>query len=83
MLLNSAAGDDSWEFLGQQGDQTSQPYKKSTLNIHWKEWMNAEVETPILSSPDINSWLTGKDLDAGRDWRQKQKEAATEDEMVR
>ena len=24
MLLNCGAGEDSWEFLGQQGDQTSQ-----------------------------------------------------------
>ena len=24
MLLNSGAGEDSWESLGQQGDQTSQ-----------------------------------------------------------
>ena len=28
-----------------------------------------------------NSWLTGKDPDAGKDWRQKEKRA-TEDEMV-
>ena len=24
--------------LGQQGDQTSQPWRKSTVNIHWKDW---------------------------------------------
>ena len=24
--------------LGQQGDQTSQSWRKSTLNIHWKDW---------------------------------------------
>ena len=29
---------DSWESLGQQGDQTSQSYRKSILNIHWKDW---------------------------------------------
>ena len=27
-----------WESLGQQGDQTSQSLRKSTLNIHWKDW---------------------------------------------
>ena len=27
----------SWESLGLQ-DQTSQHYRKSTLNIHWKDW---------------------------------------------
>ena len=30
---------------------------------------------------DVNSQHTGKDLDAGKDWRQEEKEA-TEDEMV-
>ena len=32
--------------------------------------------------PQVKSWLTGKDPDAGKDWRQKEKGAA-EDEMVR
>ena len=27
-----------WEFLGLQGDQTSQSQRKSVLNIHWKDW---------------------------------------------
>ena len=27
-----------WESLGQQGDQTNQSWRKSTLNIHWKDW---------------------------------------------
>ena len=38
MLSNCDTGEDSWESLGQQGDQTNQSYKKSTLNIHWKDW---------------------------------------------
>ena len=32
------AGEDSWESLGHQGDQTSQSWRKLTLNIHWKDW---------------------------------------------
>ena len=43
---------------------------------------DAEVEAPILWSPDVKSWLTGKDSDAGKDSGQKEKEA-TENEMVR
>ena len=35
----------------------------------------------ILWQPDANSQLTGKDPDAGKDWRQEEKEL-TEDEMV-
>ena len=42
---------------------------------------DAEAETPILWPPDVNNWLIGKDPDAGKDWRQKEK-GTTEDEMV-
>ena len=38
MISKCGAGKDSWESLGQQGDQTSQSWRKSTLNIHWKDW---------------------------------------------
>ena len=38
MLSNCGAGEDSWESLGQQGDQaSSQSERKSVLNIHWKD----------------------------------------------
>ena len=36
--LHCGAGEDSWESLGQQGHQTSQSWRRSTLNIHWKDW---------------------------------------------
>ena len=42
---------------------------------------DAEAEAPILWPPDAKSWLIGKDPDAGKDWRQKEKRAV-EDEMV-
>ena len=42
---------------------------------------DAEAKAPILWPPDVKSWLTGKDPDAGKDWRQKEK-GTTEDEMV-
>ena len=42
---------------------------------------DAEAETPMLWLPRGKSWLTGKDPDAGRDWRQEEK-GMTEDEMV-
>ena len=31
-------GEDSWEFLGLQGDQTSRFQRKSILSVHWKDW---------------------------------------------
>ena len=42
---------------------------------------DAEAEAPILWPPDAKSWLTGRDPDAGKDWRQKEK-GVTEDAMV-
>ena len=46
-------------------DQTSQSQRRSTLNIHWRT--NAKAEVPILWPPDVKSWLTRKDSDAGKD----------------
>ena len=64
-------------FPGLQGDQTSQSYRKSTLNIHW----STDAEAPIIWPPDVKSQLIGKDPDAGEDWRQEEK-GKTENEMV-
>ena len=41
-----------------------------------------EVEAQILWLPDEKSWLIGKDPDARKVWRQKEKRVA-EDEMIR
>ena len=51
-----------------------------------QSWMfigraDVEAETPIFWPPDAQSWLIGKDPDAGKDWWQKEKGAA-EGEMV-
>ena len=45
------------------------------------ERTDVEAETPILWPPDVKSWLIWKDLDAGKDWSQEEKET-TEDEIV-
>ena len=79
MLSNCGAGEDSWESLGLQGDQTSQSKRKSILNIHWKDYAKAEAQ--MLWPPDVKNWLIGKDSDARKDWGQKEKRAA-EDEMA-
>ena len=79
MLSDCDAGQDSWESLGQQGDQTSHP----TGNQLWIfiGGTDAEAEAPTLWPLDAKSRLIRKDSDAGKDWRQKVKEM-TEDEMV-
>ena len=62
---------------------------KETQPVHPKgdpSWVfirrtDAEAETPILWPPDAKNWLIGKNPDAGKDWRWKEK-GMTEDEMV-
>ena len=43
--------------------------------------IDAEAETLIIWPPDMKNWLIWKYPDAGKYWRQKEKEM-TEDEMV-
>ena len=80
MLSKCGVEEDSSESLGQQGDHTSQSYRILILNI--LGWTDAEAEAPILWPPDVKSQVTGKDPDAGKDGRQKEK-GAVEEEKVR
>ena len=77
MPLKWGAGEDSWESLGQQGDQTSQSWGKSTLNTHWKDWCWSQ------SSSILVTWceLIGKVPNAEKDWWQTEKRAS-EDETA-
>ena len=45
------------------------------------ERTDVEAEAPILWPPDGKNWLIWKDSDAGKDWRQEERET-TEDKMV-
>ena len=56
---------------------------QSTLKENSPEYSltDAEAETPILWPPDAKNWLSGKDTDAGEDWR-REKKGTTEDETV-
>ena len=42
---------------------------------------DAEAEAAIIWPPDEKNWFTGKDPNAGKDWRWEEKRT-TEDEMV-
>ena len=79
MLLNCGAREDSLESLGQQGDQTSQSQRKSTLNIHWKDccWSWSSSTLAIWCEEPTHL----KRPYAGKDWGQEKK-GATEDEIV-
>ena len=62
---------------------TARRSNQSILNQSWifTGRTDAKAATPILWPPHMKSWLTGKDPDAGKDWRQEEK-GMTEDEMV-
>ena len=50
MRLNCGVGEDSWESLGLQEDPTSPSWRRSVLNIHWKD------ECWSWSSNTLASW---------------------------
>ena len=74
MLWNCGAGEDSWESLGLQGDKLANPQGNQPWIFIGRT--GAEAEAPILWPPDVKNWRIGKDPDAGKDWRQKEKQAA-------
>ena len=49
-------------------------------NQPWIFIGRTNVKAPIFLPPNAKSWLTGKDPDVGKDWRQEEK-GMTEDEM--
>ena len=86
MLLNCGVGEES---LAKRFAVQISLDCKEIQPVHPKgdqPWMfigrtDVEAETPIHWPPDVKSWLTWKDPDAGKDWRQEEK-GMTKDEMV-
>ena len=73
MLLNCGVRKDSWESLGQQGD--------NPVNLKGNQpWIFIVRTDAEVEAPDAKSRLVGKDPDAGKE-RQEEKEM-TENEMV-
>ena len=57
MLLNCGVGEVSWEPLGLKGDPTSPSYRKSVLNIHWKDWCwNWNSNTLATWCEELTHW---------------------------
>ena len=77
MLLNCGVGEDPWKI-----SREIKPVHP-TVNQPWIfiGGTDAEAEAPILWPPDAKNWVTEKDPDAGKEWRQEEK-GMTEDEMV-
>ena len=79
MLSNCGAGENTWESLGLQGDQTRQ-FPKGNQPWIFITRTDAEAEDPILWPSDVKSQLTGKEPDAGKD--RGQGTGTTKNEMV-
>ena len=77
MLLNCGVGKDSSESLVLQ----EQVHPKGYQSWIFIGRTDAEAEAPVLWPLDAKNWLTGKDPDAGKDWRWEERGMA-EDEMV-
>ena len=71
MLLNCGVRD-PWVSLG--GKEIKSVHPKGNQSLIFIRRTDAEGETPILWPPYAKTWLIWKHLDAGKDWRQEEKE---------
>ena len=74
--MDCDAGEDSWESLGQQGDQTSQSWRNQSIlkeinSEYSQEGLKLNLKLQYFWLRDAKSRLTGKDSDAGKEWKQK------------
>ena len=83
MLSNCGVGEDPWESLELQGNQTSQFYfQKGNKPSIFIRGTDAEAKSPVLWPPDVKSLLIRKDPDAGKDWRQEEKGTTRQDNGI-
>ena len=86
MLLNCGVGENSWESNELQRDPMNckeiEPVRpKVNQSQIFTEGLMLRLQLPILWPPDAKNWLTGKDPDAGKDWRWVEK-GTREDEVI-
>ena len=74
MLLNCGFGKESWD--SKEIKPVNPKRNQSWIFIGRTD---AEAEAQILWPPEAKSGLTGKDPDAGKNWRWKEKGVAEED----
>ena len=49
MLLNCGVCEDSWQSHGLQGDPTSPSWRRSVLDVHWKDWCWGWSSNPLAT----------------------------------
>ena len=79
MLLNCGVGEDSESPLDCKEIQPVHPKGNQSWILTGRT--DTGSEAPRLWPPDVKNWLTGKDTDAGKDWRREEK-GTREDETV-
>ena len=78
MFLNCGAGEDSWESLGQQGNQS---ILKEINPEYSLEGLMLKLQLQYFGHLMQRADSLGKDPTAGKDWGQEEK-GVTEDEMI-
>ena len=70
--LNCGVREDSWEALGLQGDLASPSWRKSVLNVHWKDWYWSWNYSTLASwgeeLPHLKRPWCWEGLKAGGEW---------------
>ena len=55
--LNCGVGEDAWKSLGLQGDPTSPFWRRSVLDVHWKDWCwGWNSNTLATSCKELTHW---------------------------
>ena len=81
MFLNIDVGENAWESLGLQGDQTARKSILKEINPEYSlQGLMLKLKLQYFAS-DVKNWLIGKDLDAGKDWRWEEK-GTTKNEII-
>ena len=73
MLSNCGAGENSWESLKLGGYQVNQPQRKSTLNIHWKDWCWIYSGHLMQKAKSLEKTLMLGKIEGKRRWWQRLK----------
>ena len=60
---------DGGNWITLESDKLKSIHPKGNQSWLFNERTDAEAETPILWLSDAKNWFTGKDPDAGKDWR--------------
>ena len=71
--INFSTNVDGENWITLENDKLKPIHPKGNQSWIFNERTDAEAETPILWLSAAKSWFTGKDPDAGKDWRRRRR----------